>query len=162
MFLIPNGASNASLQAQPDTVDWQILEQGVRGDGVKTTADLVVAQRAAGVNMSCDVAAGTVRIGTTTTAQVAATNVAIASNGTGNTRFDLVICDNTGTVSVIQGTAAVSPVFPAYTASSQLVLAAVMVTNGLAAVLNANIIDKRVLARSFDVAALLFVRATCN
>lgn len=61
-----------------------------------------------------------------------------------NDRFDLVVCDNTGTASIIKGTAAANPQTPSYDPLTYVVLARVLVEDGTTQIPQSDIIDIRV------------------
>ncbi len=95
-------------------------------------------------SMSVDVAGGSIFFGATNLL-VVGQNVAIAANVTANTRIDLVVIDNTGTVSVVGGTPAVLPLTPDYDPDSYIVLAMVEVKPGVSEIISADILDLRTL-----------------
>lgn len=142
---IPNEATATyAVQAEPDSVDFDIMLAGLQASGVITgcavspqgTPDMTVA-----------VASGTLRYGGVlyTTAGSSALTHTAADPLLG--RFDLVVAttgtNNLATVSVVTGTAANPAVFPAIPANS-VVLAAVYLQPGAGFVQTANIVDKRV------------------
>jgi hypothetical protein len=141
-FDIPNEAqAGVSLvQADVDTVDFDILTGGIAGNGVVTGC--AVTQRAAGVNLSVDVAAGTIRYNFIEVA-VAAVNKVITVDPS-LPSFALISVDNTGVVTVTTGTAATIPSFPSIPATS-VALAVVYIPAAAASIANANIVDKRVI-----------------
>src|SRR5574341_297277 len=139
-FTIPNVSDASHLdQAEPDSVDFGILEAGIQGDGV-ISGCAVTAQ--ATPDMTVAVASGSVRIGGTT-ATVTAGNLTIGAASATNPRFDLIAVDNTGTKSVAAGVAAGNPVFPSIPANS-VILAAVYVPANDTAINSTQITDKRV------------------
>ena len=76
---------------------------------------------------------------------VAGSTETIAANSTSYTRYDLIAIDNTGTASVVQGTAAAVPVTPDYDADSYTIAAIITVTSGAATITTSAIRDIRVL-----------------
>lgn len=148
MFSIYNKAQSVEdptgkfPQAEPDKVDFDILVAGLNGTGI-ISGGAVTAQGSP--DMTVAVAAGSVQVATTAPAQtVAAGNVVITAADSSNPRFDLVVADNTGAKSAVQGTASATPVFPAIPANS-VVLAAVYVPAGATTITTARIVDKRVM-----------------
>lgn len=71
---------------------------------------------------------------------VAGGNVSIAAADATNPRYDLVVSDNTGTLSAVTGTPAATPLYPA---SSNAILAAVLVPANATTIVTADIVDKR-------------------
>lgn len=141
-FVIPNeGSALNGEQAELDTVDFQVISAGIAGSGV--IRGCAVTQNGT-PNLSVNVATGFVRVnGHHAFVGTATQNLTITTPDVTNPRFDLVVCDWNGTLSVTAGTPAAEPEFPAIPANS-IVLAAVWVPNGATSILNANIIDKRV------------------
>lgn len=139
-FSIPNEASATfEDQAEPDSVDFDILVAGHAQSGV-VSGCAVTAQ--ASPDMTVAVAAGTVSVGGTY-ASVTSGNVTIGTANATNPRFDLVTVNSSGTKAVTAGTAAANAVFPAIPANS-VVLAAVYVPANDTAINSTQIIDKRV------------------
>jgi len=143
-FTIPNEAdAGAADQAEPDSVDFDILAFGAKATGV-VDGCAVTAQ---GVpDMTVAVAAGSVSIAGRQVAVAAADGTITAADGT-NPRFDLVSINTAGTIVVTVGTAAASPVFPAHPANV-VVLAAVYVPASDTAIGATQIIDKRMMLAS--------------
>lgn len=138
-FSIPDvAAALNSIQAQIQTVDVQILSDGLSGIGV-VSGCAVTAQGSP--DMTVAVASGTVRIGGADVA-VSSGNVTVTANASGQPRLDMIVVNNSGTKSIRTGVAAAAPKFATIPGSST-VLAAIYVPNGLAAVTNAHITDKR-------------------
>jgi hypothetical protein len=143
MFTIPNeAAAGFADQAEPDSVDLDVLVAGLKGDGV-VTGCAVTAQGTP--DMTVAVAAGIVSIGGVLAA-VSAGNVTIAAAHATNPRFDLIAVDNTGAKSRVAGTASSNPVFPAVPANS-VILAAVYVPANDTTINSNQITDKRVEVR---------------
>lgn len=139
---IPNEATATyGDQAEPDSVDFDILVAGISRSGVINGC--AVSQRGAGANMSVDVAAGMVAVAGIA-ASVTAVNKTIGAADATNPRFDLITVNASGTVAVTAGTAAANAVFPAIPATS-VVLAAVYIPANATSVVTAQIVDKRVL-----------------
>lgn len=145
-FSIPNKASAAisDEQAEPDSVDIDILVAGVGGVGVVSGCGVTPQ---GSPNMTVTVAAGTV--------QVAGSNVAVTSglvtitaNSSGNPRFDLVCVNSSGTKSAVAGATNANPTFPSIPSNS-VVLAAVYVPSGVSAITAGHIVDKRVVPVAF-------------
>lgn len=143
-YTIPNEADAFNInQAEPDKVDFDIILAGHDRTGV-VSGCAVTAQGTP--DMTVAVASGTVTV-EGTEAGVSAGNVNItAADGT-NPRLDLIVSNNSGTLSATAGTAAAEPVFPSVPASSA-VLAAVYVPANDTTIANNQIIDKRVIIRA--------------
>lgn len=81
------------------------------------------------------------------------TDLTVAANGSGNPRKDIVVMNNAGVISIVQGTPAPevgspSPTpFPPDIPASSILLAQIYVANGATSITNSNISDKRVFAR---------------
>lgn len=146
---------------------------GVEGVGNALANDMNVTQRGAGATMSVDIAAGAAWIkGDTSSRQGlyhiyndAVVNVAIANNSSGNPRIDQIICrvydsvdggaaQDIGAFEVVQGTPtagaqAADPTAANYRSGAAALpatavrLADVLVANGAASIVNANITDRR-------------------
>lgn len=136
-------------------------------EGVHSALDLLVTQRGAGANMSVDVALGVAWVrGDTITRQGmyrvyadAASNVAVTSNASGNPRLDQVIFrayDSTdggagqdaGAIEVIAGTGTAGATLDNRNGAAALPatavrLADIIVANGAASIVTANIRDRR-------------------
>jgi len=140
-FTIPNVSVAGFLdQAEPDSVDIDILTAGHVGTGV-ISGCAVSAQGSP--DMTVAVAVGTALVADAAVA-VAAGNVTITTAHATLPRKDIVVVSNAGAKSVTAGTAAAQPLKPAIPANS-VVLAEVYVPAADTAI-NANqITDKRVL-----------------
>lgn len=138
-FIIPNEADafNAN-QAEPDSVDFDILAAGIGGSGVLSGC-AVTAQGSP--DMTVAVAAGVIKVGAVVVA-VTSGNVTIGTADGTNPRFDLITVNNSGTKACTAGTAAASPVFPAIPSNS-VVLAAVYVPASDTTIATNQITDKR-------------------
>ena len=113
---LPNEADafNAN-QAEPDSVDFEILLLGHQRTGVLSGCAVTESSPAA---QTVDVAVGeVVEIGEQITVAVQADVAVSAADGT-NPRIDLITVNSAGTVVVTAGTAAAQPVAPAIPASS--------------------------------------------
>lgn len=138
-FTIPNEADAFNVnQAEPDSVDFGILADGIQGDGV-ISGCAVTAQ--ASPDMTVAVASGVIKI-TNTVVAVTSGNVTIGTADATNPRFDLITVNNSGTKACTAGTAAAQPVFPAIPANS-IVLAAVYVPASDTTIATNQITDKR-------------------
>lgn len=140
-FDIPNVAdAGFADQAEPDSVDFDIITAGFARTGVFGTGSCAVT--AQGVpDMTVAVAAGTVIINEGAVA-VTSGNVTITTAHATLARFDLIVVNNSGTKSAVAGTASANPAFPAVPANS-VVLAAVYVPAGDTAINSNQITDKR-------------------
>lgn len=140
-FNIPNyGTASYKDQAEPDSVDFDILASSISGNGV-IFGCLVTAQ--ASPNMTVVVSAGTVTIGGTVTA-VSAGTVTITTADSTNPRFDLIRANSGGSLSALAGTASSNPVFPV-PSSTDIVLASVYIPANNTAISSTQVIDKRLL-----------------
>ena len=113
---LPNEADafNAN-QAEPDTVDFEILLLGHQRTGVISGCAVTESSPAA---QTVDVAAGTALLaGVETTVSAQADQAVSAADGS-NPRIDLITVNSSGTVVVTAGTPASQPVAPAIPASS--------------------------------------------
>jgi hypothetical protein len=145
-FKIPNEAdAGFADQAEPDSVDFDILAAIHDKDGVFDGCD-VTEDSPTGLFVA--VASGTVMVDGEK-ASVSQVDVAITTGDGSNDRFDLVVVSNAGAVSVVDGTAAANPVFPAIPAQ-RVVLAAVFVPQSDTDIVNNQIIDKRMLIREIQ------------
>lgn len=142
VFLIPNEADapvNVS-QAEPDSGDFKVIAAAANLEGVLT--GLVTTEKAGTPNMSVDITSGTILYQGSTAIAFAGGNQAIGAAHATLPRFDLVYITSGGASGVLAGTAAAKPVFPAIT-SGKVVIAAVYVPPTVTTILNADIIDKR-------------------
>ena len=143
-FLIPNetavDAAHAG-QAEPDQYDFEAIVAGLAGTGV-VSGCAVTPQGTP--DMTVAVASGVVAVLGVQVA-VGAGNVTVTAAHASLNRWDLVVSSNAGVKSVVAGTAAAVPVFPAIPASSVL-LAAVCVRAAVTTIVGADLIDKRVTA----------------
>jgi hypothetical protein len=152
-FTIPNASVAAFAdQAEPDSVDMDILAAGHVGNGV-TSGCAVAAQGSP--NMTVAVAVGTALVSGVAVA-VAAGNVTITAAHATLPRKDIVVVSNAGVKSATAGTAATQPLKPAIPANS-VVLAEVYVPAADTAINSNQITDKRVILASpfITVGALL-------
>jgi hypothetical protein len=139
-FQIPNEATAAFPdQAEPDSVDVDVLVAAFGLSGV-VTGCAVTAQGTPDNTVA--VASGKVVVNATVVVTVASGNLTIAAGDAANPRFDLVVVNNAGVKSVVQGTAAANPVFPAIPANS-VVLAAIYVPANDTTIEAGQIVDKR-------------------
>lgn|GEM_PF-1384952 len=140
-FTIPNvSVAGFTDQAEPDSVDIDILTAGYAGTGVATGC-AVTAQGTP--DMTVAVASGSVMV-TNSKAAVSAGNVTITAAHATLPRKDIVVVDNVGNKSVSAGTPAAQPLKPTVPPQSA-VLAEIYVPAADTAI-NANqITDKRVL-----------------
>lgn len=132
-------------QAEPDSVDIDILVAGFSASGV-VSGCAVTAQGTP--DMTVAVASGTVIVAGTVAAVTGANSTIGAADGS-NPRFDLITVNNSGTLATTAGTAATNPVFPAIPADS-IVLAAVYVPAGDTDIDSNQITDKRVVVNFGD------------
>lgn len=151
---IPNTASASfTAQAEPDSLDFDIVSGAMNGTGVMSGCACTPAS--SGVNLGVAVALGSVQVAGTTVAVTAGTVTPGAANAT-NPRFDLVAVDSSGTKSIVAGTAAANPVFPA--PGTKAVLASVYIPATATSITTANIVDKRQLMMADAVATSASLR----
>lgn len=144
-FTIPNFADAAARdQAGPDSVDFDALIAGIEGNGV--ISGLAVTEDSP-ASLTVDYAAGTLVIANTAVTIVADSITAGAADPN-DPRFDIVVVNSSGTVSIVAGTAAsLNRVFPALPASS-IILAALDIQAGATTIPTARIVDKRVIVKA--------------
>ena len=142
---IPNVADAASRdQAGPDSVDLNIISAGIAGDGVISGISVTEDSPA---SLTVDYAAGTFIIGDSLVTIGSGSVTATAADAT-LPRFDLVVVNGAGTVSIVAGTAlAQNRVFPAIPATS-IALAALDIQAGATTIPTARIIDKRAIVKA--------------
>ena len=157
---IPNrSVKSAALAniAEPEDGDWQIAGAAHLLEGVREARTLVVPAAdggcavTAGGLMTVDVAAGIVTIDGLAIVVAAVTGLVVTPADGTNPRFDLVVVNNSGVVSMTDGSPSDNPVFPAIPVDS-IVLATVYVSKNLGTILDtpeldSHITDKRVLLR---------------
>lgn len=137
---IPNvQTASYAYQSEVDTQDIAAWMAGIAGTGV-TSGCAVTAQGTP--NMTVAVALGTVLVAGAI-GSVTAGNQTIAAADSVNPRFDLIVVNSSGVVSVAQGTPAAHPSFPTIPANS-VVLAAIYVPANATTITTSQIIDKRV------------------
>lgn len=135
---VPNtGTASFPNQARLDSGDFDVIAQGLAGDGV-ISGCAVTAQGSP--NMTVAVAAGYVRLNGQGVA-VAAGNVTVTANSSGQSRIDLVVVNGSGVKSVLAGTAQPLPLWPS--ASGYVVLARIEVPSAVSAITSSHITDKR-------------------
>lgn len=119
------------------------LLMGIKGWGV--TSGLGVTERDAGPNLSVDVGIGNTIINATAVTKAATTNVVITAADASFERFDLVVINSSGTVSVIAGTAAATAFANDYDleANNAILLAEVSVPATDTTISDSQITDKR-------------------
>ena len=138
-FGIPNqGDAGNALQAEPDSVDIDILVAAYSGSGI-VSGCAVTAQGTP--DMTVAVASGVVIVAGVRAA-VTGANSTIGTADTTNPRFDLITVNSSGTIATTAGTAAAIPEFPAIPANS-VVIAAVFVAASDTTISSSNIVDKR-------------------
>lgn len=145
MAFIPN-EGDAPLdgeQAELDSVDLTIILDGVRLRGVKSGCAVTASAIPA---MTAEVAAGVISYDNGMDIAVAGGTVVFAAAGS-HMRFDLVVADSAGAISVISGAGFWSTLygstFPTYT--NKVVLAVVEVGLLTTTITSVSIIDKRVM-----------------
>ena len=139
-FTIPNHADAFSaFQAEPDSVDFDILAAGYSGSGV-ISGCAVTAQGSP--NMTVAVAAGIVSVAGVRAA-VTGANATIGSADDTNPRIDLITINSSGAIATTAGTAASVPALPSIPSVS-IVIALIFVPASDTAIATNQIIDKRV------------------
>lgn len=146
-FTIPNelDAFNGN-QAEVDSKDFDILLGGSAKNGV--VSGCAVTQQGT-PNMTVQVSSGVVVVGGVVKDVSSVASLALGAADATNPRFDLISVSNAGVVSVVAGTAAGEPVFPAIPANS-IILAAIYVPAAETAIVTNRITDKRVLISLAD------------
>lgn len=119
------------------------LMVGLRGWGVQS--GLAVAEKAAGADMSVDVAIGVAVVNLTVVTKASTTNVAVSAADATYDRYDLVVMNSSGTISVVAGTAAATSYANDYdlVANNAIMLAEVYVPAGDTTIEDAQITDFR-------------------
>lgn len=139
MPFIPNYDSAAfPVQSEPDSVDFDIILAGVKGNGVISGCQVAAQENA---NMTVKVFSGNIQYEGSTIA-VTETNATITTSNSTYGRLDLVCVNNSGTISVVEGTSSIAPVMPEIAANS-IVLACVYVPANDTSISHNQIIDKR-------------------
>lgn len=142
-FLIPNDADAAFTdQAEPDSVDFDILIAGLNGDGIMNGC-AVSAQNPA--TMTVDITAGTYRVGGAAYAISSEEELLQAASGT-YARFDLIVVTTLSTTAIVTGVPTDNPVFPSIPFGS-IVIAAIYVPASDTDIDTDQIVDKRVVIR---------------
>ena len=120
----------------------------VAAHGWGVVSGLTVSQRAAGANMSVDVASGEAWINGTKITKGSTTNVVITAAHATYDRYDLVVINSSGTISVIAGTAAATSYANDYDLESAnaILLAEVEVPATDTTIETAQCTDKRIIS----------------
>jgi len=95
--------------------------------------------------MTVDITSGNIFFGNDTIAVTAVTSSTISNNTTGFKRIDLIAVNSVGTISIIEGTAALIQTTPEYDPDDYIILARVTVEPSETTILDADIKDIRVL-----------------
>ena len=139
-FTIPNHAdANSPFQAEPDSVDFDILAAGYSGSGV-ISGCAVTAQGSP--NMTVAVASGVVSVAGVR-ASVTGANATIGTADGTNPRFDMITINSSGAIATTAGTAAAVPELPNIPSVS-IVLALIFVPASDTTIATVQITDKRV------------------
>lgn len=156
-FTIPNTSGlTYPDQAAPDRVDFDVMSVAHLGYGVLSGG----AVTATGSSMVLTASSGIVSF-----AFDAVSASGSATVGTAHAtlpRYDLVVVDSTGVVSILAGTAASAPVFPTLDTSLYVLLAAVYVPAAVTTLSSANLVDKRMLLNGQPGAAIDIARRTTS
>lgn len=120
------------------------LRVAAKGWGV--ISGLAVSQKGAGADMSVDVAVGVAWVSGTEVTKSSITNVAITAAHASYVRYDLVVLNSSGTISVIDGVAAATSYANDYDldTNNAILLAEVEVPATDTTIENAQITDKRI------------------
>ena len=138
-FGIPNeGDATWADQAEPDSVDFDVLVAGFGQTGVVSGCAVTP-----GTGLSVSVGSGVAVIGGAVVEVSAQADQTVATADATNPRFDLVTVNTSGTVVLVTGAPAVSPIFPSVPAS-RVVLASVFVPANDTGMDASQIVDKRV------------------
>jgi hypothetical protein len=139
-FTIPNHAdADSPFQAEPDSVDFDILAAGYSGSGV-ISGCAVTAQSTP--DMTVAVASGIVSVAGVRAAVSGANTTIGTADGT-NPRFDTITINSSGAIATTAGTAASVPELPAIPSVS-VVLALIFVPANDTTIATVQITDKRV------------------
>ena len=150
-FTIPNHAdANSPFQAEPDSVDFDILAAGYSGSGV-ISGCAVTAQGSP--NMTVAVASGIVSVAGVRAAVTGANATIGTADGT-NPRFDMITINSSGAIATTAGTAAAVPELPNIPSVS-IVLALIFVPASDTTIATAQITDKRVFVSSGSAGGVL-------
>ena len=150
-FTIPNHAdANSPFQAEPDSVDFDILAAGYSGSGV-ISGCAVTAQGSP--NMTVAVASGVVSVAGLRVS-VTGANSTIGTADSSDPRFDMITVNNSGTIATTAGTAASVPELPNIPANS-VVLALIFVPASDTTIATNQITDKRVFVSSGSAGGVL-------
>lgn len=142
---MPNEAdASDNAQAEPDSVDFEILLAAYQRTGVLSGCEVTVNTGTVNASNTLQTSVGEIEVAGEYVSVAADTTVSITTADGSNPRLDLVVVNDSGVVSVTAGTAAASPVFPAIPADS-VVLAAVHVPASDTTIAANQIVDKRVL-----------------
>lgn len=120
----------------------------VASQGWGYTSGLGVTQKGAGANMSVDVAAGGAYVNGTTVTKGSITNVVITAAHATYDRYDLIVINSSGTISVVDGTAAAVSYANDYDleANNSVLLSEVYVPATDTTIETAQCIDKRIIS----------------
>lgn len=142
-FTIPNAPANFIDQSEPDSGDFVAL--GDRTTGV-VSGCLVTAQGTA--DQTVNVASGEVLSNGVYRTVGGNASLSLGQGSSSGPRFDLIVIDVSGALTVRQGTPGSNPVFPTLV-DGDVFLAAVYRTSGTASTIaSTQIIDKRVITSS--------------
>ena len=150
-FTIPNHAdANSPFQAEPDSVDFDILAAGYSGSGV-ISGCAVTAQGTP--NMTVAVASGVVSVAGVRASVTGANSTIGTADGT-DPRFDMITVNSSGTIATTAGTAAAVPELPNIPSNS-VVLALIFVPANDTTIATNQITDKRVFVSSGSAGGVL-------
>lgn len=140
-FLINEDDATFDDQAEPDSVDFEILLLAYQGTGVKSGC---VVTESASPGMKVDVASGTGYLAWAEVSVSASVDLTVTAADGSNPRVDLVSINSGGTAVVTAGTAAAQPVAPAIPATS-MPIAFLYVPTSDTTITDNQVNDKRVI-----------------
>jgi len=140
-FLINEDDATFDDQAEPDSVDFEILLLAYQGTGVKSGCAVT---ESASPGMKVDVASGTGYLAWAEVSVSASVDLTVTAADGSNPRVDLVSINSGGTAVVTAGTAAAQPVAPSIPATS-MPIAFLYVPTSDTTITDNQINDKRVI-----------------
>lgn len=143
-FLINEDDATFDDQAEPDSVDFEILLLGYQGTGIKSGCAVT---ESASPGMKVDVASGTGFLAWAEVSVSASVDLTVTAADGSNPRVDLVSINSGGTAVVTAGTAAVQPVAPSIPATS-MPIAFLYVPTSDTTITDNQINDKRVIIKA--------------
>jgi microcystin-dependent protein len=142
----------AKVVSRADPIEPVYLNNlAVASMGWGVLSGMAVSQRGAGANMSVDVAAGNAMVNGTMVIKSSTTNVSVTAADATYDRYDLVVLDSSGTISVVAGTAGSTSYANDYDLESNdsILLAELFIEAGSTTVTTSDITDKRIISQAF-------------